>query len=1333
MAQREEAVTALVFDARQAQQGAQQFEQAAKKIVAANAQAERATERVVAVVGEQSRALERLKRAVDPAYASQQKLAAAQDLIDRQAQRGLITERERLRLLDMAEKRYASTAVAANRMGGSLQNVGYQVADVATQISMGQNALQAFAIQGGQVIQAFGPWGAVIGAAVTIVGALAVGVGKAGDAAADAETAYSSYANAMELAKSAGEDLTTATGKRREALEAERRGIIEAMEAQLAYAEVRASTMGIGGFGPEAALAGGQVDVVIQGQKNAIRQLRIELEILKGTYGVYNDGARTAAVETQGATSATGGYRDAVKSLNDQLRQQIEDLGFQADAQDRSNATKLEAKLRAEAMKVAGVLEWESVDATTRARVDEAVALQRTIDRKEAATKASEKAAQAAKHEAEQLRQRNRAINAAATDAAADEERTRAAASKRAQEFLKDQTQLEQALMREVDASQKLLDLAGEDERTRAVRIKQLEIETRWREKLGSLSPAQIENARQAAEAIVDNERALQRYNAGLQELERFGDRAFDALIEGAVQGKNGILDLASVVRGLGAELVTVAARMAILNPIKNAILGGNLPTLGTFAGPTAAAASGGGMGGVGTISNLSSLGSLFGGSTALHGIGTSIATSSIGQSLGLSTAAGANGITWMTGAGSSFASGLSASPWGVIGGLGANMLGLGGGIGGTLGGIAGSIGGGMAGAAALGSILGSAAGPIGAIAGSFLGTALGGLFGNRKPSRGPTLFTTAEFENGGLNYSTSGVDNKADPQMAATLAAGVVQAMAQFLGASGGAITGYTSMQLEQDAKGTLLKVRGSRVGGTYETAEEAVIAGLRESIANGAITGVGSEVAKAIANSTAEEIDAFMADVGLGRLVDRLESGKGPLTTFEEQLEALEKQWADQIAKAKDLGLATAGLTALRDKELAAIRQQQQAANDSIAIRGLTLLGRNRRAGLLGFDNAAAQQLRDAEAQGLDVALLRQVLSGERAQLDASLLADAIESQMAALTEQTGALEANTTAMRQLAAGLRQAADSMLTDTALSPLSPMDLLAEAQRQFEAAAARAAGGDQAAAGQLAGLGQRYREAEIAVYASSRSDAFNRVQEVLRDVADGFEGGLTLDEQALTTQKSQLEEMRKLVTQLRTGTDRQVFSLETLRAETTGALSRLAAALGGLPGGALPGGPSQDLGDWGPTTARKLAMATGYTGAFRNGAFPRWILGQSPEMQELARQIMRAAGVMPSFAAGGEHAGGLRLVGERGWEIEATGPSRIWNQEQIGRAMRAANGNDLAGVTAELREHTQLLRATVYEANQLRAETIKLRRENARLTAQIADRDASTPRMGTYA
>lgn len=57
---------------------------------------------------------------------------------------------------------------------GALQQAGYQVGDFAVQLANGTNGLQAFGQQAPQLLQVFGPIGAVIGAAVAVVAAFGV-------------------------------------------------------------------------------------------------------------------------------------------------------------------------------------------------------------------------------------------------------------------------------------------------------------------------------------------------------------------------------------------------------------------------------------------------------------------------------------------------------------------------------------------------------------------------------------------------------------------------------------------------------------------------------------------------------------------------------------------------------------------------------------------------------------------------------------------------------------------------------------------------------------------------------------------------------------------------------------------------------------------------------------------------------------------------------------------------------------------------------------------------------------------------------------------------------
>jgi hypothetical protein len=73
-----------------------------------------------------------------------------------------------------------------------------------------------------------------------------------------------------------------------------------------------------------------------------------------------------------------------------------------------------------------------------------------------------------------------------------------------------------------------------------------------------------------------------------------------------------------------------------------------------------------------------------------------------------------------------------------------------------------------------------------------------------------------------------------------------------------------------------------------------------------------------------------------------------------------------------------------------------------------------------------------------------------------------------------------------------------------------------------------------------------------------------------------------------------------------------------------------------------------------------------------------------------AASIASAYGVVPKFAAGGLHSGGLRLVGERGPELEVTGPARYYDANKT-RDMLQGSGGSASALVQEL----QALRAQV--------------------------------------
>lgn len=106
-------------------------------------------------------------------------------------------------------------------------------------------------------------------------------------------------------------------------------------------------------------------------------------------------------------------------------------------------------------------------------------------------------------------------------------------------------------------------------------------------------------------------------------------------------------------------------------------------------------------------------------------------------------------------------------------------------------------------------------------------------------------------------------------------------------------------------------------------------------------------------------------------------------------------------------------------------------------------------------------------------------------------------------------------------------------------------------------------------------------------------------------------------------------------------------------------------------------------------TGNALDALALYSGALDSGfSMPQLekIYGLTPgTLDAEVSKIEAALGyTLPRFERGGDHSGGIRVVGEKGWEVEATGPARYWNQSQLGQALRSG-GQGQPDVVAELR------------------------------------------------
>jgi len=92
------------------------------------------------------------------------------------------------------------------------------------------------------------------------------------------------------------------------------------------------------------------------------------------------------------------------------------------------------------------------------------------------------------------------------------------------------------------------------------------------------------------------------------------------------------------------------------------------------------------------------------------------------------------------------------------------------------------------------------------------------------------------------------------------------------------------------------------------------------------------------------------------------------------------------------------------------------------------------------------------------------------------------------------------------------------------------------------------------------------------------------------------------------------------------------------------------------------------------------------------------ILSASVKAAEQAKQDADKAAklVIPGFASGGYHSGGLRMVGEIGREIEATGPARYWSASQTQAMLSGGSSND---EVRQLREETRAQASAMVSLN----------------------------------
>ena len=163
--------------------------------------AEKSADVFARALAEQEARFKSLKAAIDPAWRAEQQFKSAQLELNRSLKAGIVDGRGHSDLMGRLTTQYQRAAEEARRLEagqtgmiravggarGQIQNMSFQVADLATQIGAGTAASVAFGQQLPQMLGGLGAFGALAGAAVAIGVPLAASLFRGADGAKEME------------------------------------------------------------------------------------------------------------------------------------------------------------------------------------------------------------------------------------------------------------------------------------------------------------------------------------------------------------------------------------------------------------------------------------------------------------------------------------------------------------------------------------------------------------------------------------------------------------------------------------------------------------------------------------------------------------------------------------------------------------------------------------------------------------------------------------------------------------------------------------------------------------------------------------------------------------------------------------------------------------------------------------------------------------------------------------------------------------------------------------------------------------------------------------------
>jgi phage-related minor tail protein len=252
------------------------------------------------------------------------------------------------------------------------------------------------------------------------------------------------------------------------------------------------------------------------------------------------------------------------------------------------------------------------------------------------------------------------------------------------------------------------------------------------------------------------------------------------------------------------------------------------------------------------------------------------------------------------------------------------------------------------------------------------------------------------------------------------------------------------------------------------------------------------------------------------------------------------------------------------------------------------------------------------------------------------------------------------------------------------LAQLSPMAQLDATRAEFQRVAALAMGGDEQAQSNYQSVAEAFLEASKAVNTSSVAYFADRDQVLSMTRQLEISGRAQID-----VGKLQLDALKALVAPL--------VKIDTSVLTVREAIAQLKLSGGGM-GATSGGGIGSAVAATG--SAAQSAVTQLYADLFARapdpGGLALWtgILESGKSIDYVRGEMQKAPEWLnaPRFAAGGVHAGGARIVGEETPELEITGPSRIFNAEQLLRMVSDAGGQRVNAT--EIRRQTSAIERT---------------------------------------